>query len=168
MATEIIHIVCATAIGVGATLAMDLWNLFLKRAFGIPSLNYCLLGRWIGHMPSGKVRHASIAAAAPVRFECIIGPVAHYAIGVMLAIGFLLIVSPDWLARPALLPALLYGVATVVFPFFVMQPSFGLGLASAKTPHPAKARIKSLATHTVFGVGLYVCGLAMSRLVQVH
>ena len=34
----------AIAVGLGATLVMDLWNLFLKRAFSIPSLNYCLLG----------------------------------------------------------------------------------------------------------------------------
>ena len=33
------------AVGVGATLVMDLWNLFLKAAFGIPSLDLCLLGR---------------------------------------------------------------------------------------------------------------------------
>ena len=50
-------------IGLGATLLMDLWNLFLKRAFSIPSLNYCLLGRWVSHIPSGTLRHASIAAA---------------------------------------------------------------------------------------------------------
>jgi hypothetical protein len=158
------HILTAIAIGLGATLVMDLWNLFLKRAFGIPSLSYCLLGRWIGHMPSGKVRHASIAAAPAVRFECTIGPIAHYAIGVMLAIGFILIASPAWLARPTFLPALLYGVVTVVFPFFLMQPSFGLGIASARTPHPARARLKSLMTHTVFGAGLYLGALGMRYL----
>ncbi|NUM80769.1 hypothetical protein HUU42_08185 [bacterium] len=27
--------------------------LFLKRTFGIPSLNYCLLGRWLLHMSTG-------------------------------------------------------------------------------------------------------------------
>jgi hypothetical protein len=155
------HLLSAMAIGLGATVAMDIWNSFLKRAFGIRSLNYCLLGRWIGHMPGGTFRHASIATAPPVRGECIIGPLAHYSIGAILGVGFLLIISPDWLARPTLLPALAYGIVTVVFPFFVMQPSFGLGIASANTPHPALARIKSLATHTVFGVGLFV-GWALS------
>jgi hypothetical protein len=43
----------AIAIGIGATLLMDLWYLFLKRTFGVPSLNYCLLGRWLRHMPGG-------------------------------------------------------------------------------------------------------------------
>ena len=33
-------ILSAVVIGVGASLLMDLWNLLLKLAFGIPSLNY--------------------------------------------------------------------------------------------------------------------------------
>ena len=37
-------------IGVGATMVMDIWALLLRQ-FGIPSLNFALLGRWIGHLP---------------------------------------------------------------------------------------------------------------------
>jgi hypothetical protein len=113
-------------------------------------------------MPSGTLRHASIAAAPPKPHECTVGWVAHYSIGVGLALGFILLASSDWLARPTALPALLFGIATVVFPFFILQPSLGLGIASSRTPNPMQARLKSLATHTVFGVGLYVCGLAVS------
>jgi Protein of unknown function (DUF2938) len=153
----------AAAIGLGASLLMDLWNLFLKRAFGIPSLNYCLLGRWIRHLP-GTLAHPSIAAAAPKRFECPVGWVGHYTIGIVLALGFIVLVSSDWLARPTLLPALLYGLVTVVFPFFILQPSLGLGVAASKTPNPTQARLKSLATHTVFGLGLYVCAVGMRYL----
>ncbi|MFN0179561.1 MAG: DUF2938 domain-containing protein [Gemmatimonadales bacterium] len=154
----------AAAIGVGASLFMDGWNLFLKRAFGIPSLNYCLLGRWFLHMPAGTFSHASIAAAAPRRFECAAGWVAHYTIGGALALGFLALAPADWLARPTLGLALLYGVGTVVFPLFVLQPSLGLGIASSKTPKPTQARLKSLVTHFVFGVGLYLCAVALSHL----
>ena len=142
---------------------MDLWNLFLKRAFSIPSLNYCLLGRWVRYMPAGTFRHQSIIAAPRKSLECPVGWVAHYSIGVTLALGFILLASSDWLRQPTLLPALLYGIATVVFPFFVMQPSLGLGIASSRTPNPTQARMKSLATHTVFGVGLYLCAMAMSN-----
>ncbi|WP_143137933.1 DUF2938 family protein, partial [Burkholderia ubonensis] len=52
-------------IGAGGTLVMDLWALFRRRAFGTPSLDYALVGRWLGHMASGRFRHASIVAAAP-------------------------------------------------------------------------------------------------------
>ena len=162
MSTQANVIAASIAIGIGATLVMDLWNLFLKRTFGIPSLNYCLLGRWLRHMPGGTVRHASINAASPKPHECAVGWVAHYSIGVVFALVFIGITSGDWLAHPTVLPAVLYGLATVVFPFFIMQPSLGLGIAAARTPNPLQARLKSIATHTVFGLGLYVCGLGVS------
>ena len=158
----------AVAIGIGATLLMDLWNLFLKRTFDIPSLNYCLLGRWLRHMPEGTFRHASIAAAPQRSFECTVGWIAHYTIGVSLALVFVALVSAGWLTRPTLLPALLYGLATVLFPFLLLQPSLGLGVASSRTPHPVQARLKSLVTHTVFGVGLYLCAVGMAFVMRIH
>jgi len=162
------YIIGAFAIGIGATVVMDLWNLFLRRTFGIPSLSYCLLGRWIRHMPGGTFRHASITAASQKQFECTAGWIAHYTIGLLLALAFVVIASGDWLARPTLLPALVYGVVTVAFPFFVMQPSLGLGIAASRTPKPSQARLKSLATHTVFGVGLYVCAVGVSYVLRMH
>lgn len=158
----------AIAIGIGATLLMDLWNLFLKRTFGIPSLDFCLLGRWLRHMPGGTFRHASISAAPPKSSECMVGRIAHYTIGVVLALVFVVLAPGDWLVRPTVLPALLYGIGTVVFPFFVMQPSFGLGIAASRTPTPTQARLKSLVTHAVFGVGLYVCALGVSYVLRFH
>jgi uncharacterized membrane protein YagU involved in acid resistance len=94
--------------------------------------------------------------------------IAHYSIGVVLALGFVALASGDWLARPTLWLALLYGIGTVVFPYFIMQPSFGLGIAASRTPKPTQARLKSLMTHTVFGVGLYLCALGVSYVLRVH
>jgi hypothetical protein len=168
MSIESTDILGAIAVGIGATLVMDLWNLFLKRAFGIPSLNYCLLGRWLGHMPGGTFRHVSITAAPQQPLECTVGSIAHYTIGVGFALGLVVVTSGDWLARPTLLPALLYGIATIVFPFFIMQPSFGLGIAASRTPNPTQARLKSLMTHTVFGVGLYLGALGVSYVMRTH
>ena len=156
----------AVAIGAGATLFMDLWNAFLKRAFNVPSLNYCLLGRWLRHMPAGTFRHANINAASPKTHECTVGWMAHYSIGVAFALVFVALASADWLARPTFVVALLYGIGTVVFPFFIMQPSLGLGIAASRTPNPMQARLKSLATHTVFGVGLYLCALVVNRMLS--
>lgn len=45
MSLDATNVFGAMTIGIGATLVTDLWNLFLKHAFNIPSLNYCLLGR---------------------------------------------------------------------------------------------------------------------------
>lgn len=145
----------AAILGLGATAFMDLWNLGLRRAFGVRSLDYCLLGRWIAHMPGGSFRHASIGAAARKPGECAVGWIAHYSIGLAFGLAFV-VLTGDWLARPTLAPALLFGVATVVFPYFLLQPALGLGVAGARTPDPTRARLKSLMTHAVFGVGLYL------------
>ena len=168
MSVEAPVILSAILVGIGATVVIDLWNLFLKRAFSIPSLNYCLLGRWLGHMTEGTFRHTSIGAAAQKPFECTTGWIAHYTIGVVFAVVFVVLVSSDWLARPTLGPALLYGIGTVLFPLFIMQPSFGLGVAASRTPNPSQARLKSLGTHAAFGLGLYASAIGVRYLLQVH
>lgn len=155
------EILGAALVGLGATAGMDLWNLFLRRAFGIRSLDFCLLGRWLLHLPSGTFRHASIAAAPKKARECAVGLLAHYAIGVVFALAFVALVSGEWMDRPRLLPALAFGLATAVFPYLLLQPALGLGVASSRAPRPARARLKSLASHAAFGVGLYLAALAL-------
>jgi hypothetical protein len=161
-----LYILDAVLIGIGATLLIDLWALFLERAFSVRSLDYCLLGRWILYLPQGKIVHQSIGTTPAKPHECKMGWTTHYMIGTGFALIFALLVSESWLSRPTLLPALAFGIATVVMPFFTLQPSLGLGVASSKTPHPNKARLKSLMTHTVFGLGLYMCAALLSTVLR--
>ena len=153
----------AAAVGLGATVFMDIWALLVNRAFGIVPANYCLVGRWFCHMPRGVFAHASIANASKRPFECAVGWVAHYVIGAFYGVVFVAIVSADWLIRPTFVAAVLFGIVSVIVPFLIMQPSLGMGIAAAKTPNPTQARLKSLMAHTVFGVGLYVSALGSSR-----
>lgn len=76
---------CALTIGVGATAVMDAWALVRKRCFGVPPLDYALVGRWLGHLARARVRHAPIAASPRVPGERAIGWAAHYLIGVAFA-----------------------------------------------------------------------------------
>ena len=168
MRTEATYFLGAAAIGLGATLFMDLWAWFLKRTFSVPTANYCLIGRWFRHMPEGTFMHANIANASQKSFECTVGWIAHYVIGAIYALGLVALVSGKWLAQPTLLPALLYGVGTVLAPFLVMHPSFGLGIAASRAPNPTQARLRSLMAHTAFGVGLYVCAVGVNSVVPVH
>lgn len=148
----------AIVIGVGATIILDLWNVLL-RALGVASTNWGMVGRWIGHFPRGRFVHDSIAQASPIPGEHAIGWIAHYVIGVMYALLLLAIVGMDWARAPTLLPALAFGLATIVAPFFIMQPGMGSGVAASKTPNPGVARLKSLVSHTVFGLGLYAAAV---------
>ncbi len=159
-------IVVIVAIGVGATVVMDLWGLVRKQTLGVPAPDYGMVGRWIGHMPRGRFAHKSIAASRPVRGEQFVGWTVHYLIGVAYAALLIAIVGPDWLREPTLIPPLLVGVGTVVAPFFIMQPGMGAGVAASRTPNPMTARIQSLLNHFVFGLGLYVSALVVSRIVH--
>lgn len=149
-------ILFAVATGIGATAATDLWSLLRKRLFGTPSLDWALVGRWLGHMPRGTLAHPRIADARPVSGERALGWAAHYAIGIAFAVLLLAICGPGWAANPTPLPAVVFGLATVAAPFFVMQPALGAGIAAARTPNPTAARLNSLLTHGVFGIGLYL------------
>jgi hypothetical protein len=142
-------------IGSGATFTMDLWAALLRH-YGIPSLDFALLGRWLGHLPRGRWFHASIARTAPVRGELWLGWLAHYSIGIGFATALVSLCGLTWARSPSLVPALAMGVVTVLAPWFVLQPALGAGIASSKTPRPLFNGLKSLATHSVFGLGLFL------------
>jgi hypothetical protein len=148
-------IVRSILIGAGATLVMDLWAAALRR-LGIPSLDFALLGRWVGHLVRGRLAHESIARAAPIAGERALGWATHYAIGVSFAGLLLATFGMTWAASPTLLPALFIGVVTVAAPLLVLQPALGAGVASRRTSAPLFNSLKSLATHVVFGLGLYL------------
>lgn len=159
---ELNQILITITVGIGATLVMDLWALTLKRFLNIPAPNYCLVGRWLNHMPQGVFHHAKIEAATQKANECIVGWITHYLIGVIYALILIFLVTPHWLQAPTLTPAIIFGIATLVFPFFIMQPAFGAGIAASKTPKPNVARLRSFMLHTVFGFGLYISALLIA------
>ena len=151
-------------IGAGATAATDLWALARRRLLGVPAPNYGLVGRWLAHMPRGRFRHDSIAAATPVGCERLVGWSAHYLIGIAFAAIVPGIWGTAWIQQPTIGPALLVGIGTVAAPFLVMQPGMGAGIAASRTPRPASARLQSLLMHAVFGLGLYAAARAASFL----
>jgi hypothetical protein len=165
MNNSILYLLSPIFIGIGATLIFDLWGMFLKYAFKIVPSNICLIGRWIRYMPEGIFVHSSIGSAPRKSAECTVGWIVHYITGILFAITFVAFVGNNWLQHPTLLPAILFGVITVLAPLFIMQPAFGLGVASSKASNPVQARLRSLMNHSVFGLGLYFFGLAMGWLI---
>ncbi|QIL90679.1 DUF2938 domain-containing protein [Microbulbifer harenosus] len=151
-------------LGIGATLVCDIWGQFVRLVTGIAPLDWRLVGRWIGHMPRAFT-HDNIGKAQPVRAETALGWSAHYLTGIALAAAMLGIYGNDWVAAPRLSEALAFGLATVLLPFFVMQPALGAGIAAARTPRPMRARLLSVLTHGAFGVGLW-CSAVLANFFQ--
>jgi hypothetical protein len=147
--------VTGVLIGVMATVGMDLWAAVAKHVLRLPTSNWAMVGRWFGHMPQGVFVHRPIAAAAPVSNELVIGWVAHYLTGVVYGLTYLLIVQVALGRTPSLLSGLVFGLATLVAPWVVMQPAMGAGAFASRTPRPAVTRLVNLSMHTVFGTSLY-------------
>lgn len=164
MNTLVLTLICAIFMGLGATLTFDLWGLFLKHAFQITPSNICLVGRWLRYMPAGTFTHSNLGSAPRKSAECTVGWITHYLIGITFAIIFVEFTGNNWLQQPTLMPAIVFGVVTVLAPFSIMQPAFGLGFAAAKLSNPTPARLRTLMNHTAFGVGLYLFALIVNWL----
>lgn len=150
-------------IGIGGTLTMDLWGQFLK-IFGIKGLNLAFLGRWLLTIPEGKWFHEKIAASSEKNGELYLGWFAHYGIGISFAALLVMVYGLDWIESPRIRPALLIGFVTVIAPLFIMQPALGLGYFSSKTAHPILYSLKSVASHLMYGFGLYLSAWALRKI----
>ena len=159
------HLIYAVPIGAGATAVVDLWSVVRKRVLGVPAPDYGLVGRWIGWMGRGRFRHDRIGATPAVRAERTIGWASHYLIGIAFAGMLLGFGGAEWLQAPTPGLALAFGIATVAAPFVLMQPGMGAGIAGSRTPRPNAARVQSLATHAIFGLGLYAAGVVTRFLI---
>ena len=117
----------ALCLGIGATIVMDIWLLILK-IFKIPTLNFAFLGRWVGWIFQGKLVHHSIAKSPPMKGEYLLGWIAHYSVGIIFALSFLLIVGSTWLDHPQFYSALLFGLVTVLILIYAeLSGDFPLG-----------------------------------------
>ena len=144
-------------VGILATVTMDVVAVIALR-FGIAGrgprrTGPDLIGRWIGYLLRGKFRHTDILQTPPLRGELVLGLAAHYLIGIVLTLVYLglLVVAH---ATPMALSAILYGMATTVFPWFVMFPSQRMGWKGRNVPGDAHLARVSLFNHIIFGLGI--------------
>ncbi|OZI60610.1 DUF2938 domain-containing protein [Bordetella genomosp. 11] len=148
-------------IGIGATAIMDAW-LWLLARLGVSIASFAMVGRWIGHLAHGQFTHIAIAKAAPVRAELGLGWLTHYVVGIVYAALLVLLQGQTWLREPTLLPPLVFGMFSVVVPWFLMQPAMGAGVLALKTATPLKNCLRNLANHTVFGIGMYAAAIVFA------
>tara|TARA_B100000795_G_scaffold177267_1_gene133984 strand:+ start:87 stop:338 length:252 start_codon:yes stop_codon:yes gene_type:complete len=61
---------------------------------------------------------------------------------------------------PTLVDGVLFGVLSVVVPWFFFMPALGAGVLARNTPRPLISCAAALATHSVFGLAIaYLLGV---------
>ncbi|MFC1888235.1 DUF2938 family protein [Thermodesulfobacteriota bacterium] len=149
-------IITGIVAGVLGTLVMDSLNRLFARTGMLSKIDVGMIGRMAVGWARGRFRYGNPSEMEQVANEMLYGYLTHYAIGVGLAVPYVLgwdllvggPVSPVW--------AIAYGVATTVAPYFFVFPSMGLGVFGRRSPEGIRAPLSSLANHLFYGVGMAV------------
>jgi hypothetical protein len=154
-------IVTGIAAGALGTLAMDSLNVVFARTGMISKIDVAMIGRMAAGWARGRFRYRHPSEMTQVAKEKLYGYFTHYAIGVGLAVPYvlgwnLLVGGPT-----SALWALVYGVATTVASWFFVYPSMGFGVCGRRSPDGLKAPLSSLANHLFYGLGL-AAGIALA------
>jgi len=153
-------VVTGVIAGVSGTLVMDLLNSLFARTGMLSKIDVGMIGRMAVGWTRGRFRYGHPGEMEQIANEMLYGYVTHYAIGVSLAIPYVLgwdllvggPASPVW--------AIAYGVVTTVASFFLVLPSMGLGVFGWRSPEGIGLALSSLANHSFYGVGIGV-GIAL-------
>ena len=149
-------IVTGVVAGVLGTLMMDSLNHLCARIGMLLKIDVGMIGRMSAGWARGRFCYRHPDEMEQVASEKLFGYITHYAIGVGLAVTYVLgwdllvggPASPVW--------ALAYGVATTVASYFFVFPSMGLGVFGRRSPEGIRSPLSSLANHLFYGVGMAV------------
>jgi len=155
------------ATGILATLTMDVIAIASVKSgifkLGRHQIGPHLLGRWVGSFPTGRVIHSNILDTSPLPHEVAIGVASHYVIGFTLSSIFVISWLKIFARKINLSSALIFGISTCVFPYFLMFPAMGFGVMGLKTVHESMLVPFSAFNHAVFGVGIFIWTHLLSR-----
>ena len=154
-------VVESVMIGVGACIVFDLWQRAVMRLTGIPPSNWALAGRWLLRLLSGGGLIAAGLATMPERRrELAAGWALHYAVAISYALLYAMMIQGNMLSA-GWRDGLIFGLASVVVPWFFFMPATGAGLMARLSPNPPLACALALKMHAIFGTSLGI-GFALA------
>jgi hypothetical protein len=143
--------------GVLATVTMDIAMVTAERlggsVFTSERLGPDMIGRWAADLARGRWRHGDITSDPARRGELALGMLTHYATGVILTQGFVLLPRREN-GRTSLAVGTAYGIATAALPLLVMFPSMGYGWLGLRSGDAARLNRIMLLGHAAFGLGI--------------
>ncbi|MBU2972159.1 DUF2938 domain-containing protein [Pseudoalteromonas sp. C2R02] len=121
-------------------------------------------GQWLGHIPNEKLTHNAIITSPKIKYENALSWLFHYLIGILYAGFYIALITIYQANDPSVLSAWLFGLATIISPWFIMQPSLGMGICASKAEKPNIVRLQNFVIHSIFGFALYYSWLFLLQI----
>ena len=149
-------ILAGVLMGIAGTVTMDVLGSLSRKAGLSVGAKGQWVGRWYIGIARGQFVHSDIAASPARAGEMRAAFVGHYIIGITLAVFYVVGASVMGVPPSSFVATVGYGLATCVFPWFVVFPALGLGAFGRKGPSELKLFISSLLSHFFYGLGLWL------------
>ena len=145
---EIFHIVI---IGIVSCLAMDMWQRLLKLLYDINPSDWGVVGRWfLLFVSRGKIYNPTIDEEAPIKNELMIGWIVHYSVAILYSVFFFILLEYE-ICSASLMNGIIFGLISVIVPWFFFMPVLGKGFLGIKTPSPLMACSLAVGSHIAIG-----------------
>ena len=141
-------------IGILACVMLDLWQRLLFILFKIPPSNWAMVGRWLFlFLKSMSWVQRDLSEQSSMKNELYIGWGFHYVVAILYAFLFFFLFK-EGIIDLSLRDGVVFGIISVIVPWFFFMPAMGVGILGKKTPNPLLACILALIAHTIFGGAL--------------
>ncbi len=146
-----------------SSITLDLWLLYiLPNITDIPIIDFAISGRWFMMILSGKLFTTSIINEPAVKHELLIGLSGIHLVGLIYS-AFFIFICGALKVIPSIYSGFLYGMALIVFPFFVLHPSMGMGIMALNSPLAGYIILRTFLIHSAYG-----CGIALGVFLSVY
>ena len=148
---EIFHIVI---IGIVSCLAMDMWQRLLKLLYDINPSDWGVVGRWFVLVVfRGKIYNPTIDEEVPIKNELMIGWIVHYSVAILYSVFFFILLKYE-ICGASLMNGIVFGLISVIIPWFFFMPVLGKGFLGIKTPSPFMACSLAVGSHIAIGASI--------------
>ena len=143
--------------GIVCCIAMDVWQRILFLTFNILPTNWSTTGRWFMMLISKKIIfNQNLDHENPVRYELQIGWAFHYWVAIIYGFAYYFLLAVFDILDTSILSGLIFGLISVIVPWFFYLPVTGKGFMGNKTPNPTLTILLSTSSHVVVGVFLAI------------
>ena len=145
---EIFHIFI---IGILSCVMMDVWQRLLKLLYSINPSDWSVVGRWFVLVFSERqIYNPTIDQVAPIKNELMIGWIVHYSVAILYSIFFYILLECE-ICSASLINGIIFGLISVIVPWFFFMPALGKGFLGTKTPSPLMACSLAVGSHIAIG-----------------